>query len=403
VLEPVTHPVPVRLLNGIGAGLRALGVPLVPLSPKALKARAVRMAGLSDFGEADFDEALAVLCRSTEEDARLCFLGRMAARDHITNSLVTRLRRIEARKRRPEVFKRPLVPPFIILGMPRAGTTFLHRLLCLHTDARPLVLWEVQRPLPGPGPDRRREETLSQVARIKKAAPGIDAKHHFDADEPEEDIFLLDSSLLSLSFWMMLPVYGYLEWLLTQDQRPAYRAYREHLQLFQADSPDQRLTLKAPAHGANLEALLEAIPEALIIQTHRDPVPVVSSTNSLFYTIHGLVTDAVDVRRMAATNTEMLADGAERSMAARSRFPSERIVDVRYDDLLTDPVGTVRRIYRHFGLDFDTGFEARLREGVSNRPQEKFGRHDYRAEDFGMTDAQITERFKAYQAQFLNG
>jgi hypothetical protein len=401
VLEPVIHPAPVRLLNGIGAGLRALGLPLVPLNPKALKARAIRTAGLSDFGEGAFEEALAVLCRSAEEDARLCFMGRMAARDHISNSLVTRLRRIEARKSRPEIFKQPLAPPFIILGLHRSGTTHLHRLLCLHTDARALALWELQRPIAGPGPDRRREEALAQVARIKKAAPSIDAKHHIDADEPEEDIFLLDSSLLSLSFWMMLPVYGYLEWFHTQDLRPAFRVYREHLQLFQADSPGKRLTLKAPAHTPNLEALYEAIPEALIIQTHRDPVPVVSSTNSLFYTIHGLVTDAVDVPRMAAVNSEMLAEGTERNMASRSRIPADRIVDVRYEDLTTDPVGAVKRVYRHFGLDFDAGFEARLRKGVANRPQEKFGRHDYCAEDFGMTDAQIAERFKAYRSRFL--
>jgi hypothetical protein len=114
-------------------------------------------------------------------------------------------------------------------------------------------------------------------ARIKKVAPMLDSKHHIDADEPEECVFLLDSSLMSPTFWMFAPVYGYLAWFLEQDQGPAYRVYREHLQIFQAETPGKRLTMKAPAHTPQLEAILAAIPEAMI-QTHRDPVEVVKRT-----------------------------------------------------------------------------------------------------------------------------
>jgi len=403
LLTAVVHSFPIRVLNRAGAALRASGLPLVALAPKGLERRAVRKAGLEDFGEPDFAQGLAVLCRSAEEDARLSFLGRRVFRDHVTDALVTRLRRIEARRRMAEVFRAALVPPVIVLGLPRSGTTLLHRLLALDEAARAPVLWELQCPIAAPGPDRRRENARRRVVRMRKAAPDLDAKHHIDADEPEEDVFLLDSSLSSPSFWMFAPVYGYLEWYVAQDQRPAYRVYREHLQLLQAGSPGRRLTLKAPAHTGNLEALAEAVPEAFFVQTHRDPVTVTISVNSLFYTIHGLVTESVDVRRMAAVNTELMAGLLERGMAARASVPAQRIFDVRYCALVADPIGTVRGIYSYFGLPFTSAFEARMARFMAERPPERFGKHDYAAEDFGLTEQQLRGRFKAYTDRFLGG
>ena len=38
-------------------------------------------------------------------------------------------------------------PPIIILGLPRTGTTFLHRLLAQDPQNRGLYFWELIRPL----------------------------------------------------------------------------------------------------------------------------------------------------------------------------------------------------------------------------------------------------------------
>ncbi len=401
MLQPVVHPLPSRVLNGLGATLRAVGLRPLTFTPEALKKRAMRMEGLRDFGERDFEEGLSVLCDSAERDARLLLTGRLAYRDHVTNALVTRLRRIEARKRRPEAFRTPLVPPLIVLGLPRSGTTLLHRLLSLAEDARAPALWEMQQPIPGTGADQRREMSFREVSRFKRAAPDIDAKHHVDPDEPEEDFFLFDSSLWSFSFWVVAPVYGYLEWYLQQDPLPGYRIYREHLQFLQDESPGKRLTLKAPVHTAYVDTLLETIPNAMIVQTHRDPVEVTSSVNSLMYTLQSYVTESLDVRRAAATNTDLFVYFVEQSMAARERIPASRILDVRYADLTADPVGTVRKIYDHFSLKFEGRFQSRMRRWMDERPRHKFGKHEYTAEDFGMTEAQIAERFKGYIARFL--
>jgi hypothetical protein len=60
---------------------------------------------------------------SAETDADLHFIGRLAIREVFANALASRLLLMEARKRTPEVFDRPLIPPIIVLGLPRSGTT----------------------------------------------------------------------------------------------------------------------------------------------------------------------------------------------------------------------------------------------------------------------------------------
>ena len=390
-----------RALNRLDRTVRSWGLGVLPFKPEALLEIAARRAGLSDFAEdAAFHEALEVLCRSAEEDARLTFVGRQIIRPFVVRALVNRLRTIEAQKREPEIAGTPLIPPLIVIGLPRSGTTLLHHLLATDAAARPLHFWELMEPLPGPGPDRRREELQRTLAGLKQADAGLDAKHHFDADNPEECMLLLDGTLVSLSYWVFAPLHGYAAWLRRQDRRPSYRTYRWLLQSFQRRAPGRRLTLKAPAHTAALGALLEAVPEALVVQAHRDPADVVPSVHSLISSLHALVTERVDIPRMAEENMAQLEHMIEQSEAARARAPRS-VVDVSYDDMVGDPVGCVRRVHAHFGLGFDDAHAARAGRFLAERPRDKYGRHVYAAEDFGTSPAAIRERFAGYHQRHL--
>lgn len=319
----------------------------------------------------------------------------------ITTALTQRLRRIECRRRNPGVFERDIRAPLIVTGLPRSGTTFLHRLLSTEPDARSLRTWEVRHPLPGPGVDRRRDETKKALARVKRAAPALDAKHHFHADEPEECVMLLSDSFYSRAFWSFCPVYHYLNWMMASGDQGAYRVYADYLRIFQDGSPDQRLTLKAPAHMPHLAALIGEVPNAMVVQLHRDPVEVITSVSSLHLTLHSVTSDNVDPRRIASANIDLHAWAAERNMAARDEIASDRVFDVRYLDLIADPIATVASIYEHFGLSFDEAFKSKLDERLANRPKHKFGKHVYKPADFGIDEETIASRFAAYRARFL--
>jgi hypothetical protein len=396
MLEPVVFPLPIRVLNSLSSALhRATGLDTISLDPDNLAAAAARKAGCSDFGSDEFRDALDVLCASADRDAHLNLVGRMMMREHIVSALATRLLLVEARRTRPEVFEAELVPPLIVVGLPRSGSTFLHRLLSIAPGARALPFWLLRRPLPLPGKDRRRSEIVTRLKIAKKFAPQLDAKHFVEADSPEECFWLLDPSLRSLTFWVNAPVYGYVEWLAQQDMRPAYATYREMLQLIQADTPGARLTLKAPAHTPWLAELLEAIPTAHIVQTHRDPLPVVASACSLFHTIHGLAGE-VDPPRLGRVILDLLANNLVRNLAARERLGKDAVLDIQYEELLADPSATVARIHERFGLGVDDELRSCLAAEVSLLAQHKHGRHDYDLGDFGLGADEVRDAFARY-------
>jgi hypothetical protein len=226
----------------------------------------------------------------------------------------------------------------------------------------------------------------------------MDAMHYLRADTPEECIVALGLTFNSLIFFTLLPVYGYLEWYLEQEgARQKYREYRWLLQVFQSQEPERRLTLKAPAHVGDLEALVQAVPEALVIQTHRDPVTCVSSVFSLLYTFHLAVANEIDLPRATSLALRAYEGWLGRNLAFRAAYPGV-IYDVFYDSLVSDPVGTVQGIYAHFDLPWTDAYASDLQEFVQRNPKNKHGTHRYSAPDFGVTEAEIAKRLGFYSA-----
>jgi hypothetical protein len=256
-------------------------------------------------------------------------------------------------------------------------------------------MWQLMRPFPaweGNEKDPRRAK-MEQTMRFRAPLlPGLDAKHYMEADSPEECILSLGLTFKGIIFPTLIPVFGYTEWYLEQeDQAQKYREYRWLLNLFQAEQPALRLTLKAPDHMSGLEALADAVPEAMIVQTHRDPVPCVSSACSLIYTYHQAMTAELDVPYTADLVLRLFETWYRRTLAFRDAHPG-RLHDVAFDELVTDPIGVVRGIYKHFNLPWSAENEAALKAYSARNPKNKHGRHTYSAADFGLSDAQIRDR-----------
>lgn len=389
-------PLPLRWLNAAGAVAARAGVGRVLLDPDAVCARAVTDAGLSDFGDPSFRPALERLLESSERDANLHFLGRRHVHGLVVRSLVTRLRLVARAAVADAV---PLRPPLLICGLPRSGTTFLHRLLSLADDARPLLLWELMDPLPGPGPDRRLADAAQRLDRLRRIAPGsVDAQHLMRADLPDECGHLFKPSFLSPLYWMV-PATGWLEWYPHQDFRPAYRDYRRLLALL--SDPSRRLVLKDPFHAMNLPALFEAIPDACVVQTHRAPSEGVPSFHKLSLTMHAVFSDRLDVPAIVEADTAWLAYVARRSIEDRAAVPAEQIADVDYRALIADPVGVARDVHARFGLGWSETLEARVQRFVADNGQRRHGDNPYAAAAFGQTAERIDAQFAEYRQRFL--
>jgi hypothetical protein len=392
-------PLRFRLQNKKAKFLNANNKPVACLDEETLCREAIEETGLTDFGNPYHREGFFKLLESAEQDANLHYIGRTCVHGMIVTFLTNRLLLAEARKQNPNMFRQSLIPPIIVLGLPRTGTTFLHRMLAADPTHRAVPMWEMLRPLPNGSDDRRREFAEQWIKFKQKLNPHHDRIHYARADIPAECITLQGTTFSSMVFLAFAPVHSYAEWYASHDHFEAYQEYYSLLQILQTVDPKRRLTLKAPAHTGSLPNLHQVIPEALIIQTHRDPVAVCNSANSRSYSAHGMLAERLDVPRMTEGTLHLLEDWTATSLAFRETHPGV-IYDVMYDQLVADPVGTVKGIYDHFDLVWSDAFQERLQAYVRDNPQGKYGKHRYSSADFGLTDEAITRRFTEYSREF---
>lgn len=393
------RPWPVRALNGAASALRLDGRPR--LDRAALIAAAQRAEGLTDFGAPTLDP-LDVLLPSIEAEAHLHALGRRITFDRLVGVLRNRLRAQALFQATPAILERPVRAPIVITGLQRTGTTFLHRLIAADPGIRALRSWEALDPVPRPGSadgDTARRRRMARFAEsgLRWMAPDFFAVHPVEADAPEEEVLLLDQSLLSTVPEATLRVPTFSAWLESQDQRPAYDTLRRLLQLL--DAGERRWVLKTPHHLEWLDTLLDVFPDAIIVMTHRDPVTTLASFCSMVAHGRGVMSDAVDPAEIGGEWLRKVGRMMDRALDTRSRRGGT-FVDVQYADLMRDPMGEVARIYAAAGQALTPEARAAMEELRTTQTQDKHGRHAYALADFGLTDAMVAERFSAYRHRF---
>jgi hypothetical protein len=398
------RPLAVRALNRVGGALQRVGV-APSLDPADLKRAAVRATGLSDFGDASFNEGLEQLTASLQDEARLTTIGRIAARTRLLTLLETRLRLLDHRRVNPEVAHERIDRPIFVLGLPRTGTTVLYGLLAADERMRSPVSWEVARPFPPPSAqdrttDRRIAAADKEFDQFRKVAPGIDRIHPLGAQLPQECLALQAPEFASYEFPTTFPVPSYWAWLREQDLRKAYEFQRMFLQHLQSGYGGDHWILKTPGHLMWLDTLLEVFPDALIVQTHRNPATVLASVSSLMYALRSSVSDHVDPHEVGREQLEAWTWGLRRTLRARDHLPADRVVDVRFEDTVNDPVGTVTRIYDHFGLDMTPRVADGVRAYLAANPRTKHGVHTYDLADFGISEAEAEAAFGFYRDRF---
>jgi hypothetical protein len=231
--------------------------------------------------------------------------------------------------------------------------------------------------------------------------PAIKRMHPVGARLPEECLIITSHSFYSYQFQTMYDVPSYETWLEAQDLRTCYAWHRRVLQQLQWRSPG-RWVLKAPAHLFGIEAILATYPDAGIVFTHRDPLPVAASLASLTTVLRSTFSDDVDPAAVGPEMTTRWADGLYRALRARdaATASANQFYDVRYGDLLRDPIGTVRAIYTHYGRQLSAAGEQAMRQYLAQNPKDKHGRHEYSLEEFGLDPAQEEARYKPYRERF---
>jgi NAD(P)-dependent dehydrogenase (short-subunit alcohol dehydrogenase family) len=375
------------------------------LDEASLIAAARKQTGLHYFGDDTFRVPLRVQLRSIEQEADLHPIGRAMARYNMIRTLANRLRIQHLLDTFPEILELELEDPIVIAGLQRTGTTVIHRLLASDPNIRALASWEAINPAPlgelaGGRADPRIKAARLAEQSVTYLAPDFFAVHPIEHNSPEEDVLILDYSLLSTVPEATLRVPTFSKWLETQDQRPAYRFLKRAMQLLSWQRPGGRWVLKSPHHLENLDALFAVFPQAQVIQTHRDPVVALASFCSMMAHARGMFTDRVDARDIGAHWSAKTGRMIERSLAVRREREDQGFIDVSYQDIVADPVAQMCRIYDFIGRDLDDEVERRMRGWLGSNRQHKHGRHRYQMQEFGLDRAREEQKFSEYIERF---
>lgn len=378
------------------------------LAPEQLLAEARRETGLSQFDGPAIEEPLERLTRALRSEARLNDVGVHTWRARLLNTLTTRLRARDWFVRHPEILEEKLPPPVVILGLARTGTTLLHRLLATDPRFYAGAWWEVRFPVPEADDiagEKRIAAAKAEVAGILAAVPEMAAIHPWDALGADEDIMLIDHTLLSTTAESLAHLPTYRSWIHSQDLRAGY-AYLLQLMKFlqwQKKRRGQRAdywVLKTPMHLGYVEVIAELMPGATFVQTHRDPIATIPSFASMVHMLWAMGSDSADPREAGRQWSETLEQHLNHCLDQRERL-ANRFIDVNFRDTVTEPARVVERIYQGIGLPMTDATCADISAYMSTHPREGRPKHEYTLEEFGFTRAELEQRFGRYREKHI--
>jgi Sulfotransferase family len=378
------------------------------LESQELCAQARRRTGLENFGEPSIEPALTILTSSLEDEANLHPVGRLLMRIHLKDILDARLRMAKKFELQAHALSaQPVLSPIFITGMPRSGSTFLHELLVQDSALRAPRVWEVMLPTSAAQPDMGwRDLRVWQAAWnlwwFRRLAPQMDTVYPMRARTPQECIVMHSYTFLSEEFLCTCRLPTYHAFLRSSDLSPAYAWEKRFLQFLQSGRPPAQWILKSPDHVRSLEALFSVFPDALIVQTHRNPLDVLRSAIHLTEVLQRFYARPPSREWMAETEAKSLAGRMERVIQFRDQHPelANRFVDVNYSDLTADPLNVVRRIYRHFKMPLSDGAIERMSRLAESRSAYKGRRSAPTLGEVGLNPSAQVGMFSEYCRRF---
>ena len=366
--------------------------------------QARKATGLERFDSESFREGLEVFlgdvnrCSYTEQ-------GHQRLAGSVVAALATRLKANAYLEQRPELLKRPIERPVFVFGVPRTGTTLLSNLLAADPQRRSPLTWEIDDPVPPPTSatlfsDPRAQARLQQEKAMLAARPEMGKYYRNSAVYPNECMFFINADFKALMWESRGVLPHYRDWLFEQaDLSSTYEYHKRFLQLLQADAPGI-WNLKQPSHALWLEALLKVYPDARLVWTHRDPLTATGSFCSLLSLSHNAFMGRVDTQWLGEDCSFQAVEHAERIMDFRDKFGEDRVIDVHYGDLMRQPIETMRKLYKALGDDYTNEAEASMTNWINDNPQDKFGRHEYKLAQYGLTPEQLRGRFERYLSRY---
>ncbi|OSC26394.1 sulfotransferase family protein [Mycobacterium vulneris] len=385
----------------------------VDLDTDRMLAEAVQQTGLpagaADLDDTDgFADRLRTHVAAIEADEGLLQLTRGSLRQRIVRLLRNRMSLTELIRRFPEIESIPIEKPFIVVGMPRSGTTHLVNLIASDPRRRALPYWESQDPIPalGQGPDifgvdPRYARAKSEHDALMVSAPVVAAMHDRFPEAIEEEVELLDLDLASYVLEWHARVPDWRDYYLGLDQTRHYAYMKKVLQALTFLRGPRTWVLKSPQHCEQLGPLMATFPDATVAFTHRDPVAVIQSAITMMAYSDRLRRNSIDPQWLL----DYWSDRVHRLLSAcvrdRDLVAPERSIDINFQQLNGNEMPVLERLYQCAGVDLPPKVQQRFQRYLDGNPRGKHGRIRYELQrHFGTSADGLRGRFGFYFDKF---
>jgi hypothetical protein len=366
---------------------------------------AAEATGLDDFGDPGYLSGFRILLRAFDDDPKLTETGRQFARALFIGTLVARLHTQRGWAEHPSALRQRIERPLVIMGIPRTGSTALHKLLSRDPQFQALERWLTETPMMRPPRERwdklpAYRACVAGLEAFFSTMPDMRKAHDMVADEPDECLEVLRQSFVSNRLASSAYVPSYDQWFQQQSERESYTRYVGVLRLIGANEPEKRWLLKNPGHLAQIDALLEVMPDACVVQTHRDPAKAIPSLCSTLYMSHRMFEgDATRADVIGPRECAYWVRALAQTETARRKHASQ-FFDVDHRDFVADPMRVVNSIYAHFDLQMSETAKQRMLRWIEAPTTSKFGEHTYGLQGFGLTEAVLKEQFFHYRDRY---
>jgi hypothetical protein len=363
---------------------------------------ALKRARRRSFSDCTFVRPLEQLIEACHEEADLSLLGIHALRIDIMRCLRNLLRFDALEAVFPSVLSRPIRAPVIITGMPRSGTTFLHRLILQDPRTMAPRLYQLMDPCAWRtnrlGAALRKRWVSFQLSLFELIVPELNALHPVAVDAPEECTDITAQVFQSLRFESTYRVPSYKSWLQRNGFLEAYRFHRRFLQHLDGQLPGGRWILKSPDHLFALEDLRQVYPDARLVCVHRDPVRVLASVAKLTEVLRRPFARRVDPVEIGRQVCQSWIEGAQRMCELAAGCDS--VLHLHYGEVIAAPLEAVRAVYRHGGLELTEAAQERMRRWLRTATNARRPHRRYDLAEFGLDARQIRDRFVHYTDTF---
>lgn len=410
----------IRWLGNLNAALRRLfGIRLLKLKRKQIEQLVQVDAIPQAFGSAEtFHKMLNTFIEEFDANPNLAAMGVWGISDWIQSCFGARKECMNYVARHPEVLQQPIEKPLVILGMHRTGSTLLFNLLHEDERTRSAFMYEMYGPWPHlpVATSRAAQYTDPRMAQLKvrldqarkimpKSMIRRDMAHPSIHDMIEEENII---GAHQMNWFTHAPLAGakFKALLLDEDKDFVFKYTKIYFQMLQTGyAPASHWTLKSPSHLLHLDAFMRTFSDARVVVLHRDPKVTIPSMCYLIEALFGPYWqhNTWDRRTLGPYVFELYQLMTQRLMKYRDTTPQKagQFLDIRFADLMRDPIEQVQNIYRTFGIRYDAALTKKLQRHMAENPQHRHGKPDYTLEKYGLNAQDIDAHFREYNTRYL--